>query len=392
MERTPLGIVDREHSAGGEALKRAAEDSAHSQGPVLSPRPDGGAWHVGPLGLDLSHEGEMVGVVGHWRNQVEPERDEVGLELDDLAQMPVDDGDLSVGGCGGAVLDDRHEQPGLVAEVVVDRPGGHAGLGGDRVDARPRVAVPGEPPERARQDRLPLVHEPPCPYNDRCILYNDRCTLARGSTKEERPNDTHRHHHRQHRPGRRAHAVGEWVAAIAERHLAAAGSHATIEVVDLADHELPLLDERAPAIFGAYEHPHTRRWAAVIERFDGFVFVTPEYNHSVPAALKNAIDFLYAEWNDKAAAFVSYGVTGGTRAVEHLRAILAEVKVAGVRTQVALSLFADLEASGDPAAPNVVVQGNEHESTVAEMLDELLAWSGALQALRTSGATTDAAA
>ena len=192
------------------------------------------------------------------------------------------------------------------------------------------------------------------------------------------------------RPGRRARAVGEWVAAIAEQHLAAADRHATVEVVDLADHELPLLDEPAPAIFGAYEHPHTRQWAAVIDRFDGFVFVTPEYNHSIPAALKNAIDFLYAEWNDKAAAFVSYGVTGGTRAVEHLRAILAEVKVAGVRTQVALSVFTDLEASGDRAAPNVV-RGNEHESTVADMLDELLAWSGALRALRTSGATTNVA-
>ena len=194
------------------------------------------------------------------------------------------------------------------------------------------------------------------------------------------------------RPGRRARAIGEWVAAVAERHLAAAGRHATVEVVDLADHDLPLLDERAPAIFGAYEHPHTQRWAAVIGRFDGFVFVTPEYNHSVPAALKNAIDFLYAEWNDKAAAFVSYGVTGGTRAVEHLRAILAEVKVAGVRTQVALSVLADLEASGDPAAPSLVVRGDDHASTVAEMLDELLAWSGALRALRTSSVTTKDAA
>ena len=83
----------------------------------------------------------MIGVIRHWRNQVEPERDEVGLEIDDLAQMPVDDGDLGVGRCGGAALDDRHEQAGLVAEVVVDRPGGHAGFGRDRVDARPCVAV-----------------------------------------------------------------------------------------------------------------------------------------------------------------------------------------------------------------------------------------------------------
>jgi NAD(P)H-dependent FMN reductase len=67
------------------------------------------------------------------------------------------------------------------------------------------------------------------------------------------------------------------------------------------------------------------------------VIVTPEYNHSAPAALKNAIDFLFAEWNDKAAGFISYGLNGGTRAVEHLRLVMAEVKVACVRTTVALS-------------------------------------------------------
>ncbi len=86
-----------------------------------------------------------------------------------------------------------------------------------------------------------------------------------------------------------------------------------------------------------------RQWAAKIASFDGFVFVTPEYNHSTSGALKNAIDFLFAEWNNKAVGFVSYGSVGGTRAVEHLRLIAGELQMADVRTQVALSLFTDFE-------------------------------------------------
>lgn len=109
------------------------------------------------------------------------------------------------------------------------------------------------------------------------------------------------------RPGRRGEGVALWV-----RDIAARRSDATFELVDIADFGLPLLDEPAPAAMGPpYRHEHTRRWAATIASFDGFVFVTPEYNHSTCAALKNAIDFLYVEWTDKAAAFVSYGVSGG---------------------------------------------------------------------------------
>ncbi|MER5422578.1 NADPH-dependent FMN reductase [Streptosporangium roseum] len=134
------------------------------------------------------------------------------------------------------------------------------------------------------------------------------------------------------RPGRRGEAVARWVAEVAGRHAAVTAGEATVEVVDLAEYGLPLLDEPVPAAFGQYRNAHTVRWAATIDSFDGFVFVTPEYNHSVPAALKNAIDFLYAEWNDKAAGFVGYGIQGGIRAVEHLRLTLAEVKIAGVQT------------------------------------------------------------
>ncbi|MFD1936348.1 MULTISPECIES: NADPH-dependent FMN reductase [Nonomuraea] len=187
------------------------------------------------------------------------------------------------------------------------------------------------------------------------------------------------------RPRRRGAAVARWVAEIAERHAATAREGVRFEVVDLAEYGLPLLDEPVPALFGEYANAHTARWAETIGSFDGFVFVTPEYNHSVPASLKNAIDFLFAEWHDKSAGFVSYGVHGGTRAVEHLRLTMAELKVASVRTQVALSVFADFEIT-DPTQPGVFAPGPHQEPTLVELLDEVIAWSRALRPLRTAGA------
>ena len=195
------------------------------------------------------------------------------------------------------------------------------------------------------------------------------------------------------RPGRRGDVVAAWIRDVTERHQAVAGGEATVRIVDVADYGLPLLDEPVPAIFGDYRHPHTVRWANTIRSFDGFVFVTPEYNHSIPASLKNAIDYLYAEWNDKPAGFVSYGVDGGIRAVEHLRSILAEVRVAGLRTQVALSMFTDFELCDptDPARSRVLVRGEERDSTLTTMLDELITWSRALQQLRESSSAPAAA-
>ena len=111
------------------------------------------------------------------------------------------------------------------------------------------------------------------------------------------------------------------------------------------------------------------------------MFVTAEYNHSIPAALKNAIDFLFTEWNHKAAGFVSYGVHSGTRAVEHLRQALAEVMIADVRTQVALSVFTDFVIT-DPTETGLFAPGDHQEPTLTTMLDEVIAWSQALQPLR----------
>ncbi|GAA0938843.1 NAD(P)H-dependent oxidoreductase [Actinocorallia libanotica] len=179
------------------------------------------------------------------------------------------------------------------------------------------------------------------------------------------------------RPGRRGGQVAAWVREAAGRHRPATD----FDVLDLHDHALPHLDESTPAIFGSYEREHTLRWAEAIGSYDGFVFVVPEYNHSFPAPLKNAIDFLYAEWNDKAAGFVTYGINDGVRAAEHLRQVLAELKVATVRTQVALSIHHDFTIT-DPLEPGTLTPGPHQEPTLTTMLDEVVAWSEALRSVR----------
>ena len=173
------------------------------------------------------------------------------------------------------------------------------------------------------------------------------------------------------RPGRKAEAVARWVYGIAKKR-----GDAEYEVVDIQSFNLPLLDEPVPPSMKQYSKPHTKAWAAKIASFDAYVFVTPEYNHAPSGALKNAIDFLYAEWNNKAAGFVSYGSAGGVRAVEQLRLIMGELQVADVRAQVMLSLFTDFENfTAFKPAPM-------HEKSVNAMLDQLVAWGAALKTLR----------
>lgn len=173
------------------------------------------------------------------------------------------------------------------------------------------------------------------------------------------------------RPGRVGEAVGQWAFDLAKRR-----EDAEFELVDIKDFNLPLLDEPIPPAQGKYSKPHTLAWAEKVASFDGYVFITPEYNHGTSAALKNAIDFVYAEWNNKAAGFVGYGSAGGVRAVEHMRLVMAEVQVATVRNQVALSLFTDFENY------SVFKPDPRHEKSLAGMLDQLVAWSGALKPLR----------
>ena len=127
------------------------------------------------------------------------------------------------------------------------------------------------------------------------------------------------------RPGRKGEAVAKWVYEIAQKR-----SDAEFELVDIKDFNLPLLDEPMSPIMGQYTHEHTKTWSAKIASFDAYVFVTPEYNHATSGALKNAIDFLYHEWVNKAAGFVGYGGAAGTRAVENLRLVMGELQVADV--------------------------------------------------------------
>jgi NAD(P)H-dependent FMN reductase len=173
------------------------------------------------------------------------------------------------------------------------------------------------------------------------------------------------------RPNRIGEAVAKWV----YEH-ATTRKDAEFELVDIKDFDLPLLDEPIPPSQGKYSKEHTKRWAKKIASFDAFVFVTPEYNHSTSGALKNAIDFLYAEWNNKVAGFVSYGSANGVRAVEHLRLIMAELQIADVRAQVMLSLFTDFEnySTFKPA--------EQHAKTLATMLDQVMSWGTALRGVR----------
>jgi NAD(P)H-dependent FMN reductase len=174
------------------------------------------------------------------------------------------------------------------------------------------------------------------------------------------------------RPGRNNLAVAGWVYRVAQDR-----KDAAFELVDIADFDLPVLDEPMPPMLGQYIHTHTKIWSERIASFDAYVFVTPEYNHSTSGALKNAIDYLSREWQNKAAGFVSYGGHGnGVRAVEHLRLVMAELMVATVRAQVALSLVTDFEGF------RVFKPGTQREAEVHTLLDQVVAWGRALKTVR----------
>jgi NAD(P)H-dependent FMN reductase len=125
------------------------------------------------------------------------------------------------------------------------------------------------------------------------------------------------------RPGRIGEAFARWFVPLAEKHGAF-----EVELVDLAEVNLPFMDEPHHPRLRRYQHEHTKRWSATVSRADAFVFVTPEYNYGYNAVLKNAIDYLHHEWADKAVGFLSYGgVAAGTRSVQQLRQVLSAVRV-----------------------------------------------------------------
>lgn len=156
------------------------------------------------------------------------------------------------------------------------------------------------------------------------------------------------------------------------------------EVVDFGSFDLPLLDEVIPAGAKMYANDHTKAWGAKLEEFDAFIFVTPEYNHSISGSLKNALDFVATEFNHKVAGIVNYGADKGVRAAEHLRHILANYKLAVVRDQASFSIFTDV-ADGAFAPTEVSA------APFASMVDDIVAWGEALKSVREADAEEQAA-
>ncbi|MCX3061127.1 NADPH-dependent FMN reductase [Streptomyces beihaiensis] len=183
------------------------------------------------------------------------------------------------------------------------------------------------------------------------------------------------------RPGRRGDQIAAWALDTARAH-----GGADYELVDLADHDLGNLDEPGNPNLQQYQHEHTRAWGALVDSFDGYVFLVPEYNHSYPGALKNALDHVYREWNDKAAGIISYGGwVAGARAAEALRLVLAELQVATVRAQPTISTHPSFRTG-------TFVPQQGLDAAVRGMLDQVVAWSGALREVRDAKRRTPEAA
>lgn len=179
------------------------------------------------------------------------------------------------------------------------------------------------------------------------------------------------------RRGRRGDQIGHWVARHAAQSEAAKAAGATFETVDLADHRLGFFEEEThPAAANKqYSDPATQAWSDLIDGFDAYIFVTPEYNHSVPAPMKNAFDMLFAEWAHKPVAFASYGAAGGVRAAEHWRAIVANVYMLDTRAQ--LTVFLDSDFVNDVFTPAAQLEAN-----LGGLVGELLELTKASKTLR----------
>jgi NAD(P)H-dependent FMN reductase len=179
------------------------------------------------------------------------------------------------------------------------------------------------------------------------------------------------------RPGRVGAQVADWFVPIAREH-----GGFEVRVVDLAELNLPFLDEPEPAVEGrGYVHEHTRRWSAITDAADAFVFVMPEYNTGYSAPLKNAIDYLYEEWAYKPVAFVSYGMSSaGLRAVNMIKQVVTNLRMMPVSDPVSIPLRQALDADGR------LVPTPRMDQAATDLLDELRRLSGALSTLRVGAA------
>jgi Predicted flavoprotein len=169
------------------------------------------------------------------------------------------------------------------------------------------------------------------------------------------------------REGRRGRAIGEWA-----YRVASARKDMVVELIDIKEWNLPMFDLAKPPIMGEYE-PLQQRWADKIKQADGYLFICPEYNHSFPASLKNALDYLYEEWGRKPASCIGYGPSGGIRAVEQLRLVLVELNMAPLGS--ALHLF-----NVHKKIENDLYHGDEKDAAnLHRVLDDLLWWSQTLR-------------
>jgi NAD(P)H-dependent FMN reductase len=166
------------------------------------------------------------------------------------------------------------------------------------------------------------------------------------------------------RVGRLGTQVADWVFKLSNQR-----PGVTYEVVEIADYQLGMFGEAAPT-------EGVKRWQDKIKSLDGFIFVTAEYNHTITASLKNALDYTLENWFNKAAGIVSYGYAGGTRAAEHLRSILGALQVADVRQHVTVSLVSEVTKEG------VLNPGSYQVSLVNTLFDQVEAWSKALKTIR----------
>lgn len=185
------------------------------------------------------------------------------------------------------------------------------------------------------------------------------------------------------RKGRKGPAVAEWFAEYARQ-----SGQFRVEVVDLAEVDLPIYDEEVHPRLGQYEHEHTRRWSQIVRRADAYVFVTPEYNHVTPASLVNALTYLNQEWAYKPVGFVSYGgVSAGTRSVQVAKQMVVSLRMMPVPEAVNIPFFAQYidESTGVFNPPEMQAQA------ATMMLDELHKWSAALQPLRPDAEMTQEA-
>lgn len=174
------------------------------------------------------------------------------------------------------------------------------------------------------------------------------------------------------RPGRVGELVARWFLEVAKTH-----GGFDVHASDLAQFNLPIIDEPHHPRLQQYQHEHTKRWAADVDAADAYVLVVPEYNYGPTPALLNALNYVYNEWNYKPAGFVSYGgMSGGIRSVQMTKQTLTTLKVMPILEQVAIPMVAEHIADGR-FQPN-----QHHEQSAPVMLDELLRWAEALQGLR----------